>query len=317
MENQLEKAPEKGEIIAYHTDGELHLDVRLENETVWLTQAQMAELFGSSKQNISLHINNIFKEGELDAKVVVKDFLTATKHGAVKGKIQYHRTKNYNLDVIISVGYRVKSIQGTRFRQWANKVLKDHLLKGFSINQRLLIAEERIDHHLANHENRITDLKSEQEDHSARIKALENQVDFFVKGPKPPEGRILPANSRWDGFALIAELIKSAEKSVVFIDPFADVTALNFAAFRKPKVTAIVYTARITTALQNQVEIHNKQYPGLQLRSMRQVHDRFLLVDDKVYHFGASFKDMGNGLCGYSIMDFATVEQVMEMVGNP
>jgi len=308
MENQLEKTPEKGEIIAYHADGELHLDVRLENETVWLTQQQIADLFGTKRQAITKHLANIFSSEELiESSVSSKMELTAAD-----GK--NYRTKLYNLDAIISIGYRVNSKNATRFRQWANKVLKDHLLKGFSINQRLLIAEERIDHHLANHENRIIDLKNEQEDHSARIKALENQVDFFVKGPKPPEGRILPANSRWDGFALIAELVKSAEKSVVFIDPFADVTALNFAAFRKPKVTAIVYTARITTALQNQVEIHNKQYPGLQLRNMRQVHDRFLLVDEKVYHFGASFKDMGNGLCGYSIMDFATVEQVMEMV---
>ncbi|SHL52893.1 RhuM family protein [Fibrobacter sp. UWEL] len=308
MENQPEKAPEKGEIIAYHADGELHLDVRLENETVWLTQQQIADLFGTKRQAITKHLANIFSSEELiESSVSSKMELTAAD-----GK--NYRTKLYNLDAIISIGYRVNSKNATRFRQWANKVLKDHLLKGFSINQRLLIAEERIDHHLANHENRIIDLKNEQENHSARIKALENQVDFFVKGPKPPEGRILPANSRWDGFALIAELVKSAEKSVVFIDPFADVTALNFAAFRKPKVTAIVYTARITTALQNQVEIHNKQYPGLQLRNMRQVHDRFLLVDEKVYHFGASFKDMGNGLCGYSIMDFATVEQVMEMV---
>lgn len=309
MENQLEKTPEKGEIIAYHTDGELHLEVRLENETVWLTQAQIAELFGTKRPAITKHLKNIYASQELDEHSTC----SVLEHMGNASQ-QVYETKYYNLDAILSVGYRVNSKNATLFRRWANQVLKDHLLKGYSINQRLLVAEERIDHHLANHENRIIDLKNEQEDHSARIKALENQVDFFVKGPKPPEGRILPANSRWDGFALIAELVKSAEKSVVFIDPFADVTALNFAAFRKPKVTAIVYTASITTALQNQVEIHNKQYPGLQLRNMRQVHDRFLLVDEKIFHFGASFKDMGNGLCGYNIMDFVTVERVMEMV---
>lgn len=289
------------------------MDVKLLDDTVWLNRQQIALLFNRDVKTIGKHINNALSE-ELQDIPTVANFAIVQTEG---GRTVTRNVDHYNLDMILSIGYRVKSSNGVKFRQWANKVLKDHLLKGFSINQRLLIAEERIDHHLANHENRIIDLKNEQEDHSARIKALENQVDFFVKGPKPPEGRILPANSRWDGFALIAELVKSAEKSVVFIDPFADVTALNFAAFRKPKVTAIVYTARITTALQNQVEIHNKQYPGLQLRNMRQVHDRFLLVDDKVYHFGASFKDMGNGLCGYSIMDFATVEQVMEMVGNP
>ncbi len=154
MENQLEKTPEKGEIIAYHTDGELHLDVRLENETVWLTQQQIADLFGTKRQAITKHLANIFSSEELiESSVSSKMELTAAD-----GK--NYRTKLYNLDAIISIGYRVNSKNATRFRQWANKVLKDHLLKGYSINQRLLIAEERIDHHLANHENRITDLIS-------------------------------------------------------------------------------------------------------------------------------------------------------------
>lgn len=137
------------EIILYQPDTSISLEVRLEDETVWLTQAQMVDLFQTSKQNISLHTNNIFKEGELDANSVVKENLTTASDG------KKYRTKYYNLDVIISVGYRVKSIRGTQFRQWANKILKEYLLRGYSINQRLLYMESRIDHRLSEHDSQI------------------------------------------------------------------------------------------------------------------------------------------------------------------
>lgn len=147
------------EIILYQPDTSISLEVKLEDETVWLTQAQMVDLFQTSKQNISLHTNNIFKEGELDANSVVKENLTTASDG------KKYRTKYYNLDVIISVGYRVKSIRGTQFRQWANKILKDYLLHGYSVNQRLLYMESRIDHRLS--------------EHDSQIKELSGKVDFF------------------------------------------------------------------------------------------------------------------------------------------
>ena len=135
---------DKNEIVIYQPEGgEFHIAVRVEKDSVWLTQAQMAELFHATKQNISHHVAKIFKEGELDPKVVVKEYLTTTSHGAICGKTQIHAVKNYNLDVIISVGYRIKSIQGTRFRQWANQVLRDHLLKGYSLNQRMPATKSR------------------------------------------------------------------------------------------------------------------------------------------------------------------------------
>ena len=132
-------APSKGEIILYQTaDGKTSIDVKLENETVWLTQAQMAMLFETTKQNISLHVNNVFKEGELEKEVVVKDSLITTQHGAIQGKTQTNKVSFYNLDVIISVGYRVKSQRGTQFRIWANSVLKDYLIKGYAVKNDLV-----------------------------------------------------------------------------------------------------------------------------------------------------------------------------------
>ena len=163
MENQLGKTPEKGEIIAYHADGSIHLDVKLLDDTVWLNRQQIALLFNRDVKTIGKHINNALSE-ELQDIPTVANFAIVQTEGE---RTVTRNVDHYNLDMILSIGYRVKSSNGVKFRQWANRVLKDHLLKGYSINQRLLVAEERIDHQLANHENRIIDLKNEQEDHSA------------------------------------------------------------------------------------------------------------------------------------------------------
>jgi hypothetical protein len=182
---------DKNEIIVYQPEGgEFHIEVRVENETVWLTQAQMAELFNSTRNNVTLHIKNIFQEHELDANSVCKESLLTANDG------KKYKTKIYNLDVIISVGYRVKSIQGTRFRQWANQVLKEHMLKGFSVNQRLV-----------SHENRLEDLDS-------RVIYLERQVDFFVKANLPPSEGLLPAHAHWSGYEFAVQLVRSASRQI-------------------------------------------------------------------------------------------------------
>ena len=183
---------EQNQIILYRPNDTISLEVRLENETVWLSQAQMTELFGSTKQNISLHINNIFKEGELKQISVVKDFLTT----ALDGK--KYRTKYYNLDVIISVGYRVKSIRGTQFRQWANKVLKEYLLRGYAINQRINLLEDKIDRKFA--------------EHDAKIESLNKQVDFFVQTSIPPSEGVFHNGQIFDAYKFATDLIKSAKK---------------------------------------------------------------------------------------------------------
>ena len=173
----------------------MSLEVRVEDETVWLNQGQMVDLFQSTKQNISLHINNIFKEGELQRNSVVKEYLTTASDG------KRYRTKYYSLDVIISVGYRVKSLRGTQFRQWANKVLKEYLLRGYSVNQRLLYMESRIDHRLSEHDHRLNELT--------------DKVDFFVKASLPPVEGIFFNGQIFDAYKFVCDLVKSAKKRIV------------------------------------------------------------------------------------------------------
>ena len=280
----------KGEIVLYQPEGEVRLEVRVENETVWLTQAQMAALFERERSVIAKHIKNVFKEGELDSKVVCANFAHTTPHGAIKGKMQISEVVLYNLDVIISVGYRVKSIAGTRFRQWANHVLKDYMLKGYAVNQRKIATDLQIADRL--HEQRqlienqgaeIADVRKSVAEQDSRLSAVEQRIDFFVNAAQAPTGGILATGTRFDGLALITDLVKSAKRSVAFIDPFATIEVLKFAAMRAKGVQAVVYSARITPEFRAAADLHKKQYPGLDLKTMRTIHDRFLLVDDKVY----------------------------------
>lgn len=267
---------EQGEIILYQPDEAVKLEVRLEDETVWLTQAQMTELFQTSKQNISLHINNIFKEGELLKEATVKESLTVQTEGdrSVKRKVSY-----FNLDVIISTGYRVKSKRGTQFRQWANKVLKDYLLKGYAINQRI----EQLERTVATHGEKI---------------------DFFVRTSLPPVEGIFFNGQIFDAYTFATNLIKSATRSIVLIDNYIDEDVLLMLSKRSAGVTATIYTKQITPQLQLDLNRHNNQYPRIIIRTYRQAHDRFIIIDNNdVYHIGASLKDLGKKLFAFSKMD--------------
>lgn len=264
---------EKGEIILYQPNETIKLEVRLEEESVWLTQLQMAELFQTTKQNISLHINKIFKEGELNPLSVVKDCLTTAADG------KNYRTKYFNLDVIISVGYRVKSLRGTQFRQWANQVLKDYLLKGYSINHRLQALERTV------------------ADHSQKI-------DFFVRTALPPIEGVFYNGQIFDAYKFATDLIKSAKHSLVLIDNYVDETTLLMLSKREAGVSATIYTSKISRQLQLDMERHNAQYPPVQIHTYKDSHDRFLLIDDKdVYHIGASLKDLGKKMFAFSKMN--------------
>lgn len=290
MMNEKEALPvaEKNEIIVYQPEGgEFHIEVRVENETVWLTQAQMAELFSKSISVISRHIANVFAEHELEEKSNLHFLQIANSDKPVK---------LFSLDVIISAGYRVKSYQGTQFRRWANQVLKEHLLKGFSVNQRLV-----------SHENRLENLDS-------RVIYLEKQVDFFVKANLPPSEGLLPAHAHWSGYEFAVQLVRSAKKDLVIIDPYANDMVLSLMAKRAEGVNATIYSARITHAMREEETRLNKQFPTVRLENMRDVHDRFVIVDDVVYHVGASFKDLGNQMTAFSVLNFVTKEQVFAMV---
>ena len=263
----------RGEIILYQPEEAVRLEVRLEDETVWLTQAQMAELFQTSKQNVSLHTNNIFKEKELSPNSVVKDSLTTATDG------KKYRVKYYNLDVIISVGYRVKSIRGTQFRQWANKVLKDYLLKGYSVNRRL------------------TELEHTVAEHSRKI-------DFFVRTSLPPVEGVFYDGQIFDAYKFATDLIRSAGKSLLLMDNYIDESVLLMLSKRHSGVSATVYTQKITAQLQLDIKKHNRQYPPVEIRIYNKCHDRFLIIDNtEVYHIGASLKDLGKKMFAFSRLD--------------
>lgn len=253
---------DRNEIILYQPDKEIKLEVRLEEETVWLTQSQMAELFETTRNNVTLHIGNIFKEHELEKDSVCKDSLLTAADG------KKYKTKFYNLDVIISVGYRVKSLRGTQFRQWATKVLKDHLLRGYSINQRI----EQLEH---------------------RVAETENKIDFFVRTSLPPVEGIFYDGQIFDAYKFVSDLIRSAKHRIVLIDNYVDDTVLQMLDKRQDKVSACIYTKAITNNFQLDIERHNQQYRPISVQEFHNSHDRFLLIDNDVYHIGASLKDLG------------------------
>lgn len=285
---------EKNEIIVYQPEGgEFHIEVRVDQDTVWLTQAQMAELFNTDRTSINRHIRNIFQTQELYENSTCAKIAQVRLEGgrSIKRVVPY-----YNLDMIISVGYRVNSISGTRFRQWANRVLKEHMLKGFSVNQRLVA-----------HENRLENIDS-------RVIYLEKQVDFFVKANLPPKEGVLQAKAFWSGYEFAVQLVRSAKQEIVIIDPFADDTTLSLMPKRNPGVNAIIYSARINQTMKAECERLNRQCPPVELRTMREVHDRFIVVDETVYHIGASIKDLGNKLTAFSVLSLLTKRQLLEMI---
>ena len=252
------------------------IEVFIEDETVWLTQLQMAVLFSATKQNISLHIGNIFKEGELKENSTVKEYLTAQNEG---GRNVNRKVKLYNLDIIISVGYRVKSKTGTQFRIWANSILKDYLLKGYALNHRIEVLEKKIN--------------------SLEIK--NNEFDLILKPNLIPNQGIFYDGQIFDAYELVARIIKTAQKSIILIDNYCDESVLLLLSKRAAKVKATIYTNKKDSVLELDIEKHNQQYDSISLSYFKKVHDRFLIIDNKeLYHFGASLKDLGKKWFAFS-----------------
>ena len=280
---------EKTQIVMYHPNESISIDVMLDHETVWLTQAQMSILFQTTKQNISLHIANIFKDGELERDMVVKKSLTTTRHGAIESKTQHHSVIRYNLDVIISVGYRVKSKQGVHFRQWASSVLKEYLLRGYAFRAQLEYVERRINNQLMDHEYQLSDLSE--------------KVDFLVRAHTEPTEQIFPAGCVFDAWNYVSGLVRSAEKRVILIDKYVDERVLSLLNKRQANVSAEIYSRYDENFLVD-LEKHNSQYPHIDFIQLpHRSHDRFLIIDDTVYLLGASVKDMGVGLCAITQME--------------
>lgn len=299
MDKDLILSEEKGEIVLYQPNDNIRLEVRLLDETVWLTQQQMAELFNTTRNNITLHIGNIFKEGELEVNSVRKESLLTAADG------KKYRTKFYNLDVIISVGYRVKSPVGTRFRQWALAVLKDYLLRGYAVHQQVMALQQinlRID---------------AQNDRIARIEGAldqqQQQLDFVVRANEKPEELLIPTGCVWDAYMFVCDLIRSAEKRIILVDNFVDERVLTMLDKRNKGVSAEVHT-RYYEQTKLDFDKHNQQYePISYVQLPHAVHDRYLIVDDDVWLLGTSVKDMGRSLCTIIKVGF-TPETVMNMI---
>ena len=275
----------KNEIVLYQPDNTIQLEVRLQDETVWLSQQQMVALFESTKQNVSLHINNIYKEGELQKAATVKEYLTVQNEG---GRQVTRRVQYYNLDVIISVGYRVKSKRGTQFRQWALKIIKDYLLRGYAVNQRLAAVEDRIDRRLHSIENTL-------QDHQEKI-------DFFVRTSLPLVEQVFYNGQFFEARVLLERIIKTAQKRVVIIDAYVDAATFEMLDVRAKGVQAIIYSGKDLSSLRDLHNAKNGAEPVETAVWKNASHDRWLIVDDSVYHCGHSLKDMGQKLSAVSLL---------------
>lgn len=267
----------KNEIIIYQDDeASAWLEVRIEEETVWLNRQQISSLFDRDVKTIGKHIYNIFQEGELEEKSTVAKFATVQKEG---GRMVDRRIEYYNLDIIISVGYRVKSKRGTQFRIWANKVLKEYLLKGYAVNQRF----EELEHEVHN------------------VKTELGEIKLQLKTSLPPNQGIFYDGQVFDAYAFVSGLIKSAKRSIQLIDNYVDESVLILLSKREKHVKAAIYTKSITKQLKLDLEKYHLQYPEIEIYTFDKSHDRFLIIDNEtVYHIGASLKDPGKRWFAFS-----------------
>ena len=286
----------KDEIVLYQPNDQLSLEVKLENETVWLSLNQMAMLFGRDKSVISRHIKAVFQEGELAYDGSVAKNATVQMEGD-RQVVRY--VEYYNLNVIISVGYRVKSQQGTAFRIWATKILNEYMLKGYAVNQRLLAIEDRIDRRL--------------QEHTEQIHELQDKVEFFVRTSLPPAEGIFYDGQIFDAYKFVNERIREAKKRIVLIDNYIDETVLTMLDKRNKGVTAKVYTKNISRQLLLDFEKHNAQYTPIEVEQFDRAHERFLCIDDTVYLIGASIKDLGKKWFGFVKLEQTTDELLSKM----
>ena len=283
----------KGEIVMYQPDETIRLEVRMGEDTVWLSQAQMAELFGTKRQAITKHLQNIYESDELKKEATSSILELVRKEGdrTVKRKVEF-----YNLDAIISVGFRVNTKRGIEFRQWANRVLKDYMLRGYVVNSRIMALEQ----HVAEQDTQIKDLK--------------NKVDFFVRSSLPPVEGIFYDGQIFDAYVQIVSLIKQARRSIVLVDNYVDENTLMMLSKRNANVSATIYTKQTAEQFRLDVQRHNQQYPPITINVCQHNHDRFLIIDDVVYIFGASLKDAGKKLFAYIKMQETSADELLSRI---
>ena len=297
------------EIVLYQPNEQMSLEVKLENETVWLNRQQLSILFDRDVKTIGKHINNALKEelypvvakstttgNDSTSNATVAKFAIVQKEG---NREVIRQVEFYSLDVILSVGYRVKSSRGIEFRRWANQVLKDYMLKGYAINQQMLAMEERIGRQL--------------QDHTIQIHNLQEKVNFFVRTSLPPHQGIFYDGQIFDAYTFINDRIREATTRIILIDNYIDDSVLTILSKRADKVAATIYTKKPSAQLQLDIQKHNAQYPPIEIVEFDRSHDRFLCIDDTVYHLGASIKDLGKKWFAFNRMEMQTSELSQKM----
>ena len=262
----------KGEIVLYQPDNSVSLEVRMEEDTVWLTQGQMAKLFDCSVDNIGLHLKNIYAEGEIDPNSTAEDIPVVRWEGR---RQVTRRVRHYNLDAILSVGYRISSKNATLFRQWATRVLKNRLLQRDAIAYRMAYLEQKVQEH---------DVK----------------IDFFVRTSLPPVEGVFYNGQIFDAYSFVSELIKTAKRRILLIDNYVDNSVLLTLSKRQDGVSVLIITRKITETLKQDIVRFEQQYSPVEVRESSIYHDRFLIIDETVYHLGASLKDLGKKLFAFS-----------------
>ena len=284
------------EIVLYQSD-ELpeRIEVKIDADTVWLNRQQLATLFGRDVKTIGKHINNVFREGELVKELVVANFATTTQHGAIKGKTQTQMVEFYNLDVIISVGYRVKSKQGTQFRIWATQVLRDYLLKGYALNQRM----NRIENSVENLAGKV------------------NEISLQIQSGKIPAQGVFFDGQMFDAYQLASKIIRSAKKSIVLIDSYIDENTITHLCKKSKAVNVLLLTRKINKQLALDIKKANEQYGRFEIKKFSRSHDRFLIIDEsEIYHLGASLKDLGKKWFAFSKLDKNSVENILKGIND-
>ncbi len=300
------------EIVLYQPNEQMSLEVKLENETVWLNRQQLSILFDRDVKTIGKHINNALKEelypvvakstttgNDSTANATVAKFAIVQKEG---NREVIRQVEFYSLDVILSVGYRVKSSRGIEFRRWANQVLKDYMLKGYAINQQMLAMEERIGRQL--------------QDHTIQIHNLQEKVNFFVRTSLPPHQGIFYDGQIFDAYTFINDRIREATTRIILIDNYIDDSVLTILSKRADKVAATIYTKKPTAQLQLDIQKHNAQYPPIDIITFDRSHDRFLCIDEMVYHLGASIKDLGKKWFAFNRMEMSTSELLNKIINQ-
>lgn len=300
----MNRSTDTGEIVIYQPDDITELEVRISNETIWLTQSQIAQLFGVGQPAISKHLRNIFSSGELEQDSVY----SILEYTASDGKS--YKTGFYNLDAILSVGYRVNSKNATIFRQWANTILREHLIKGYTFNSRLLQFKSDIEKHFEIQAQTLAE-------HDQRLKDHDKKFEFFIRTSLPPIEGIFFDGQIFDAYVFISNLIKSAKRSLILIDNYIDESVLVLLLKRAEDVKAEICTGHISPNLRLDIEKFNSQYAPITISQAPNIHDRFLIVDDDVYHIGASLKDLGKKLFAFSKMNIDPKILKLYVEGEP